>query len=514
MLMKFSYFRDLKIRDSILIVFLTITCLYVLNILYNRSGLDAITQNVESIYSNRMLSINSLLEADRDGYQSRLEIAEAIVQLSDSGSYQIADLELRIAAMNENLVQIETRFETFREIYLSTGGENHEAFEVFDKHLAKVKTHSQSIQSSISSENLAQLKRTYFGSYIADFDTMRDAMDQLTGVSYEQTQREFEASVSKANEISRSGIFFFIGMLLILVIAGVALTKNIVGQLGCEPKEAAEIAKRLAGGDLSLHLSKNVEKGLYGDLNKMVEKLQEVIESVIKVASSVASASQGFSTVSQEVSLGANQQAASAEELSAAMEEMSASIELNTANAHETKSIGSEATEGINKGNVAATETVASMKSIVEKIRIIGDIVGQTNILALNAAVEASRAGEQGKGFSVIASEVRSLAEKSQIAADEIDELSQKSVAVAENSGDLLHDLVPKIEKTAELVNGIVASSAEQNESSNQVNNAIQELNQIIQQNAASAEEMASSSIELASQAENLKDLVSFFKLR
>lgn len=509
--MTFNFFKNLKIRDSIAIVFLTITLLYVLNILYNFNGLNSISKNVGSIYNDRMLSINSLLEADRDGYQSRLEIAEALIQMSDSGSYSLIALEGRIIAMNENLDQVGTRFATFKKVYLSTGGLEHPAFSVFEEHLNKVKSHSEKIQSYISGDDLSRLRQTYFSSYISDFDAMRDAIDQLTGVSYEQTRIEYEASIAKADEISRSSVFFFVSMLLILVVAGIFLTKNIVDRLGCEPKEAAMIANSLARGDLTLHLSKRNQKGLYSDLQKMVEKLREVLENVTTVANNLANSSKGFTTMSQAMSLGANQQAASAEELSAAMEEMSASIELNSANAKETENIGIEAVVGIDKGNEASIQTVTSMKSIVNKIRVIGDIVGQTNILALNAAVEASRAGVHGQGFAVIASEVRALAEKSQVAADEIDDLSQQSVKVAENSGSLLQEIVPKIQKTADLVKGIVSSSAEQQESSSQVNNAIQELSHIIQQNAAGAEEMASSNEELTAQAQNLKDLISFF---
>ena len=153
------------------------------------------------------------------------------------------------------------------------------------------------------------------------------------------------------------------------------------------------------------------------------------------------------------------------------------------------------------------------MKTITNRISIIGEISRQTNLLALNAAVEAARAGEHGKGFAVVAAEIRRLAERSQIAATEIDEVSLDSVDNAKKSGELLSSTVPEIQKTAELVKDIAAASIEQNTGADQINSAIQNLNKVVQQNAAVAEEMAANSEELNSQADLMKETVAFFKI-
>jgi methyl-accepting chemotaxis protein len=153
------------------------------------------------------------------------------------------------------------------------------------------------------------------------------------------------------------------------------------------------------------------------------------------------------------------------------------------------------------------------MKEIANKISIIEEIARQTNLLALNAAIEAARAGEHGKGFAVVATEVRKLAERSQIAAGEINKLSAASVDVAEKAGEMLTRIVPDIQKTAELISEINAASNEQNAGAEQINKAIQQLDKVIQQNAAATEEMASTSEELSSQAEQLMDVLEFFKI-
>jgi methyl-accepting chemotaxis protein len=159
------------------------------------------------------------------------------------------------------------------------------------------------------------------------------------------------------------------------------------------------------------------------------------------------------------------------------------------------------------------SESVDAMKTIAEKISIVEEIAYQTNLLALNAAIEAARAGEQGKGFAVVATEVRKLAERSQIAAQEISALTSASVRVAEKSGDLLKELVPSIRKTAELVQEVATASREQAAGVAQVNEAMGQVDQVTQRNASAAEELSATADNMASQAESLQRSMGFFQV-
>jgi methyl-accepting chemotaxis protein len=371
---------------------------------------------------------------------------------------------------------------------------------------------AKNTDASLSMENvIAMLEK----------DTVKKLMDQLRSdieefVNIEKNLmggRSKESDETASTAINTS-VFGTLAALIIGIAVVFVLTKNLMGQLGGEPAEVAEMAKKIASGDLTMTFDSNGQKvGLYGAMQDMVKKLQEIVQNIREGAENIASASEQMTVSSQQVSEGATEQAASAEEVSSSMEEMSSNIQQNTDNAAQTEKIALQAAQDIQQGAQAVNQTVDSMKTIADKITIIGEIARQTNLLALNAAVEAARAGEHGKGFAVVAAEVRKLAERSQLAATEIDALSKSSVAIAEKSGKLLEQIVPNIEKTAKLVQEISAASIEQNSGADQVNNALQQLNKVIQQNAATSEEMATSSEELSSQAEQLKDTIAFFDL-
>ena len=278
--------------------------------------------------------------------------------------------------------------------------------------------------------------------------------------------------------------------------------------------EVTRVSQEIAGGNLMIEVKERSDKdGLMRALKSMVEKLTEVVNDVKGAADNVASGSSQTSTTSQTMSQGATEQAASAEEVSSSMEEMVSNIKQNADNAQQTEKIALKSAQDAKEGGKAVMETVGAMKEIANKISIIEEIARQTNLLALNAAIEAARAGEHGKGFAVVATEVRKLAERSQVAAGEISKLSASSVEVAEKAGEMLARIVPDIQKTAELVQEISAASNEQNTGAEQINKAIQQLDQVIQENAAATEQMASTSEELSSQAGQLQETISFFRI-
>jgi len=275
----------------------------------------------------------------------------------------------------------------------------------------------------------------------------------------------------------------------------------------------AQTAQEIAQGNLVVTLEKrSKDDTLIKALSEMVQSMRQVIERITLSVENLSASSKQLSITAQQVSTGAAEQAASSEEVSSSVEQISSSVNQNAENSKHAEQIAQKVASGISIITKAVKETHEVMREIVTKITLINEIAAKTDLLAINAAIEASRAGAYGKGFSVVAVEIRKLAEHSAQVALQIETMSNKSLKQAELSDKLLEELTPEIKKTSALVQEITAASMEQDSGTAQVNIALQQLSNIIQQNSAVSEQMASNSEELSAQAKLLLETVSTFK--
>ncbi len=506
----------LTTNQRIIYIFALVILISVSGAVYNSLQTQKLESEIDKIYNDNLLSIDYLIEADRDAYQASIAITHAF---SDKAAATNPErLNTLIDEVFVNLDQVNSRYNQFYEISAFTQNDENNQYDVYDvafnSNFKIVKTVSTEIVDLLKNKQFSKAADVYYSKYDSAYAPMRLAMDNYTGLSLQAAEEAYNAGITLSQGIFQNSMII-VGVVFLFIFLGGFYLKNSISR---PLNEAMNIVDKMSVGNLQINIDKNKynKKDQIGFLllkmDEMANNLRNVIATVRNGADYINRASIELSSSAGQLSQGASLQASSVEEVSSSMEEMAANIMQNTDNAKETETIARKTNTQVASSNSAVLETVESMNLIVRKNSIIGEIARQTNLLALNAAVEAARAGEHGRGFAVVASEIRKLAERSQNAAKEIDDISNTSEKVARNAGDMLNLLVPEIEKTSNLVAEITSASLEQNEGANQINDAIQQLNTVVQQNAASAEELASNSKELNFQADTLRKAISFFK--
>jgi len=322
-------------------------------------------------------------------------------------------------------------------------------------------------------------------------------------------------------------------------------------------KEGANVLEVMATGDLTVRVTGNYKGDhqlIKNNINKLGDSIGSLLKSVVEAVAATASASTQISSSAEEMAAGSQEQSSQTAEVASAIEEMTATILETTKNvasaaqaakksghtATEGGSVVSETIDGIEKITNVVTEAAQiveilgdSSDKIGEIIQVIDDIADQTNLLALNAAIEAARAGEQGRGFAVVADEVRKLAERTTIATKEIESMikkiqseTEKAVTsmrngkdetlkgktLAKKAGTSLTEIIASSNQVMDVIDQVAIASEEQSATAEEISKNIEAINMVAHESAVGVQQIAEASEDLNQLTENLQNLVDQFK--
>ncbi|MGM3174554.1 methyl-accepting chemotaxis protein [Dickeya lacustris] len=463
--------------------------------------------NLRGSVHDRSIAMRDLLIADK---QESVSIINHINELSDF--YQQSDTRLDAMLRKSDATEKE------KQLYKNIQQSANKTREIIEQ-LIRLQRDEKNDAARIL---LLNEGRAAFVQWLADVNAFINdeaAQNNQLTLAARETARHFSLAMP---------VILFAAILL-GTLAMLATRRRIFQSLGAEPAVLLAMTRAIASGNLTVKTAIN-EKQQYSvmaAIETMRQSLIAIVAHVLTSADGVTSASENIRTSSVELSQRTDTQAVALQHTASAMGQVSASVQENAANARQASQLSENAAHEMHQGYQLVSQIVSTMESIKQHsdsissiTQVIEGIAFQTNILAINAAVEAARAGDVGRGFSVVAAEIRALSQKTTASAHEIKKLIDASsdkigtgYSEISQAAEVMQKINQSVDLSSEFIRKIADTSAEQSVATQGIARSLADMELSTQQNAAMVEQTATETAYLETHSQQLKQSVSRFSV-
>ncbi|WEL53381.1 methyl-accepting chemotaxis protein [Pseudomonas kermanshahensis] len=410
------------------------------------------------------------------------------------------------------------------------------------------------VLDDIAAGHIDQARQKINGPLTLHADSMMKAMAAL--IAY--NSKGAEVASQRSSDVADQALSAIIGSLLVIMLALAAIATVLTRSIVVPLADAVAVAERVATGDLTREIrviGRDEPAQLLRALSRMQDSLRDTLRKIAASSDQLASASEELHTVTEDTSRGLHQQSAEIDQAATAVNQMTAAVEEVANNAVSTADASKGADRTTRDGRDQVNQALASIQHLVDDVTgtsaeiellannaneisrvldVIGAIAGQTNLLALNAAIEAARAGEAGRGFAVVADEVRALAHRTQQSTAEIEQMivgiqtgTERAVSamhssqgratgtleVAQSAGQALEVIAEAIASINQRNLVIASASEEQAQVAREVDRNLVNIRDLAMQTSAGANQTSAAAQDLSRLAVDLNGMVAQFKV-